>query len=591
MNPFSVVSYCQQNLPSLPSLPSALLQRRTSSNVVPVVVQTSSPSVKGSATSESSSHKQPPTSAPGPLPPHASSPSPPKFSEDRDRQLQSSLEEKDNEEERIEIAKVNKPRNNPQAILPEMEGNCTDSTDFVGSPGGTAQQQQPSASAREKEQRALRRHSSFPMVQARVLLEESDVIPKRASFDSFERSRALQSVSTEGSVKAATMVSQPRPLHLRHLRTFSSPSILPPASSLTDKPLAVTTALPNIPAVCPMVDQAHGDESETETVAEPEAEEEGETEEEEGEEEEEEKEVDVIVQASREIQSGTIRGLEVSEAPLPPIVPPSSLFSTPPPSPSRPEPAMTPTPVAAPAPVVIPPSPIVSAPVASAVASAVAVPSVTYVSPPRPVVKPASAASTASSFLASWQGRSRAMIPNIPRPSPLMPFRAARSVVHQVTAAGTGMIPSKAQLGAIPVAGRLMKHPVMDSTLDYIANKATERGISLGGLTSGVQDRRKLILPEDIHYRKLNKTLIHQAMTLSVLAVQKEELSKAIDDEAGDDAFELYLAAISTLLHALPCKLHLLFFWSDSILERLLFLDLVELTNNLCYCIAYSRNV
>ncbi|KAF9292456.1 hypothetical protein BGZ68_005139 [Mortierella alpina] len=142
-------------------------------------------------------------------------------------------------------------------------------------------------------------------------------------------------------------------------------------------------------------------------------------------------------------------------------------------------------------------------------------------------------------------------MPTIPRPSPLMTFQAARSVVHSVTSVGTGFIPSKEQLGSIPVAGRILNHPVMDSTLSYIATKASERGISLHALTGGV-DPKKLIQPEDVPYRKLNKKLIHQAMTLSVLALQKEELSKTIDDEAGDDAFELYLAAINTLLHALP---------------------------------------
>ncbi|GJJ72953.1 hypothetical protein EMPS_05311 [Entomortierella parvispora] len=528
MNPFSVVSYCQQNLSSLPSLPSALLQRRTSSNVVHVVVQTSSPSVTGSAPSL---HKQVPTSAHGgPLPPHASSPSPPPtFPADSDRQLQPPQNEKEKEDKEAEINRVNKPRNNPQAILPEMEGKgdrcCSDSP-----PEGTAQQQQQqqqSVSARIKEQKKeLRRHSSVPMAQTSALFE-AEAIPKRASFDS-ERSRVLESISTVGSIKATTMVSQPRPLHLRHLRTFSSPAILHPAPSLDDKPLSVTsTPLLNIPAVCPTVDQAQVDDSESEIVAELESEEErGEADEEEDQEgeqhqEEDEEEVEECVQS--EIKQETIRDLEVPKTPLPPIVPPPSLLSTPSSSISRSEPIMAPAPHAA---------------------------LTLWWSLPCPLSTHRT--SLRSHLQLRFPGRSRAMIPNIPRPSPLMPFRAARSVVHQVTAAGTGMIPSKEQLGAIPVAGRFMKHPVMDSTLDYIANKATERGISLGGLTSGVQDRRKLILPEDIHYRKLNKTLIHQAMTLSVLAVQKEELSKAIDDEAGDDAFELYLAAINTLLHALP---------------------------------------
>ncbi|KAF9938434.1 hypothetical protein BGZ65_012836 [Modicella reniformis] len=147
--------------------------------------------------------------------------------------------------------------------------------------------------------------------------------------------------------------------------------------------------------------------------------------------------------------------------------------------------------------------------------------------------------------------------------SPLMPFRAARSVVSSVTSVGTGLLPtvsttkgllpSMEQLGAIPVAGRILNHPVMDSTLNYIANKASERGISLASLTGGV-DPRYAILPEDMPYRQLNKSMVQQAMTLAVLAVQKEEQSKSMDDEAGDDAFELYLAAINTLLHALPLE-------------------------------------
>ena len=162
-------------------------------------------------------------------------------------------------------------------------------------------------------------------------------------------------------------------------------------------------------------------------------------------------------------------------------------------------------------------------------------------SPLAPVssVTPASA-----SFLSSW-GRSKAMIPHLPRPSPLMSFHAARKVVTSVKSVGTGLIPSKEQLESIPVAGRILAHPVMDSTLHYIASKTTHRGIPW-------VDPRKVIKPEDIQYRKLNKKLVQQAMTLSVLAVQKEELSRAIEDEAGDDAFELYLAAITTLMHALP---------------------------------------
>ncbi|KAF8946391.1 hypothetical protein BGZ52_008765, partial [Haplosporangium bisporale] len=158
---------------------------------------------------------------------------------------------------------------------------------------------------------------------------------------------------------------------------------------------------------------------------------------------------------------------------------------------------------------------------------------------------PVSSVTPAStSFLSSW-GRSKAMMPHLPRPSPLMSFHAARKVVTSVKSVGTGLIPSKEQLESIPVAGRILAHPVMDSTLHYIASKTTHRGIPW-------VDPRKVIKPEDIQYRKLNKKLVQQAMTLSVLAVQKEELSRAIEDEAGDDAFELYLTAITTLMHALP---------------------------------------
>ncbi|GJJ73341.1 hypothetical protein EMPS_05699 [Entomortierella parvispora] len=155
---------------------------------------------------------------------------------------------------------------------------------------------------------------------------------------------------------------------------------------------------------------------------------------------------------------------------------------------------------------------------------------------PSPSTTPPSSPSL--SFLTTWQGR----LPSIPRPSPMTPFRAARKVVTSVTAVGSGLLPSKEQLGSIPVAGRIIKHPVMDSTLNYIASKTTHRKES------------KPISPEDIHYRKLNKKLVDQAITLASLAIEKEELSKTLDDEEGDDAFELYLAAISTLMHAIPIE-------------------------------------
>ncbi|KAF9099558.1 hypothetical protein BGX23_001200 [Mortierella sp. AD031] len=129
----------------------------------------------------------------------------------------------------------------------------------------------------------------------------------------------------------------------------------------------------------------------------------------------------------------------------------------------------------------------------------------------------------------------------------MTPFRAAKKVVTSVTSVGTGLLPSKEQLGSIPVAGRILKHPVMDSTLTYIASKTT-----LGGKRAGSES--KLITSEDAPYLKLNRKLIDQSITLATLAIEKEDLSKTMDDEAADDAFELYLAAIATLMHSLPIE-------------------------------------
>lgn len=157
---------------------------------------------------------------------------------------------------------------------------------------------------------------------------------------------------------------------------------------------------------------------------------------------------------------------------------------------------------------------------------------------PSPSTTPPS--SPSPSFLATW-GR----LPSIPRPSPMTPFRAARKVVTSVTSVGTGLLPSKEQLESIPVAGRILKHPVMDSTLTYIASKTTGRG---------KETESKIISPEDAPYLKLNKKLVDQSISLASLAMEKEEQYKTLDDDAGDDAFELYLAAISTLMHALPIE-------------------------------------
>ena len=76
-----------------------------------------------------------------------------------------------------------------------------------------------------------------------------------------------------------------------------------------------------------------------------------------------------------------------------------------------------------------------------------------------------------------------------------------------------------------------------------------------------------------------------QSITLSALAIEREEQSKYVDDEAGDDAFELYLTAIATLMHALPsmsCFVHEIFCFSAALVSFyltllcLIVIDLVE---------------
>ncbi|KAG0225875.1 hypothetical protein BGW41_004473 [Actinomortierella wolfii] len=186
-----------------------------------------------------------------------------------------------------------------------------------------------------------------------------------------------------------------------------------------------------------------------------------------------------------------------------------------------------------------------SAPLVPSTAAAAKATEPVTVVPPTPPASPPVAVETKSS--PSFLGR-------IPRPSPLGPLRAAQRVVSSVTQAGSGLLPSKDQLESLPVAGRILKHPVMDSTLNYIASKTP-------GLNQ--RDQRRLFDPHhdgspltaaDEHYRKLNRRLVEHAMTLSALAIEKEALSKTGEDEAGDDAFELYLAAIATLVHALPIE-------------------------------------
>ncbi|KAF9171056.1 hypothetical protein BGX21_003422, partial [Mortierella sp. AD011] len=528
MNPFNVVSYCQSNLPTLPSLPSSLLQRRSSTNVVNVVVQTSP------TTPRKHSLKQPISHAPHtPIP--------------------NVLEDK--EEVPKPINTVNKPRNNPQAILPEFEKNDGD-LDLRFAQGTNESENNLSDNLNrhtihslpisattdninrddQLKRKPLQRPVSFHTVHT------TPVPSERTSIDGADRAKVLKP-SPSDAVQATTMISQPRPMHLRHSRSNSTPLItssplLKPSSK--SSPSSLSTSTSNIPVSSSEVNQKDHQFEQEEPIQQQEKDE--------GKEEEKVKEQSnlSLPQASIAVQAETSKPLFVAAPSIPtlnaPSIVPSTRVSASQPSATEQKMSTpTPLPTVAPAPNVPVSSP---APTPSPALILPKPDAPSTPAPPSPSM--ASAASAASSFLSSWQGRSRTMIPTIPRPSPLMSFSAARSVVNTMTSAGTGLLPSKEQLGSLPVAGRILNHPVMDSTLTYIATKASERGISLGLNT------KNLIAPEDVPYRKLNKKLVQQAMTLSVLAVQKEEQSKAIDDEAGDDAFELYLAAVNTLLHALP---------------------------------------
>ncbi|KAI1315663.1 hypothetical protein EDD11_000556 [Mortierella claussenii] len=625
MNPFSVVSYCQSNLPSIPSV---LLQRRTSSATSVHAVVHTSPLATGNAPSRkpvlSSSQPQQQHS----VHPHAPTTMTTTMTAVKDEQEhQQQQEEQAHDHPLATPSIISKPRSNPQAILPELEKTSdedyyrrfADSMDAPQEGDPNADQQHNKVNEHSissipipattsapaggtgdlKSQRGLlQRHTSFHAIHVSPMVHE--VTPARASMDSYDRARILKP-SPADTVQATTMVSHPRPIHLRHTRSSSTPNATAIPSSPLLKPslvnarsrLSASVSTPNIPTTTAA---AHQDET-------------------------------LVI--SGEGEEGTVDGqldsgygqrrmpdaARIPEAPvkLPPpqaILPESiseltesqiaiaqalkfaeaqqapkkAILLTPPPTPtlsatstgdsgktsasSSVSPLLAPaaTPSTSALGIATPPSSPVTTPVATATVTPAkamkATPATTPKSLSPSISRPISSAltspaisptptSTTSSFLTSWQGRSRAMIPTIPRPSPLMPFRAARSVVHSVTSVGTGLLPSKEQLGSIPVAGRILKHPVMDSTLTYIAAKASERGISLSALTGSVHSKT-LIAPEDIPYRKLNKKLMQQAMTLSILAMQKEEESKAMDDEAGDDAFELYLAAINTMLHALP---------------------------------------
>lgn len=651
MNPFSVVSHIQSNLPSLPT---ALLQRRKSA-VVNVVVH-SSPLTKTTPSTTTTTTTT--TTRTHPLPPHAPT----------STTTTTIVEEHKEEQELTEqapaaiVASVpNKPRNNPQAIIGNFDGATeaeiklatVDLSTDLGSKNlnrhsiHIMQVSTPPVVAEEKnlQRIALRRHTSFPTpntVQSSHANDSNGLPERAASLDGYDRAKILKS-SPSDAVQATTMISQPRPSHLRHTRSSSLPHSLgapaqsPRSPATVPTPHAPASLLSNIPPVdSSMVDS----DDESEEDSEDSVEDSEEDSEEDGAEEHPEDQdqssqprsqfgsaSDPNAAAAAPVLAASTLGKEAvivtppaspslnaaataSKAPITvpvstpaPIVVAPAPLSPPTSSPPSPSPRKTTSTSSTPAPIMVvshqnspsipPSSPIhsvtyvspttssttttskttttttttttatvspsaapVPSPVSIATPSTPSTPS-TPPSAPAPVTTaatatpPASSPSTASSFLSAWQGRSRAMIPTIPRPSPLMPFRAARKVVSSVTTAGSGLLPTKEQLNSIPVAGRILSHPVMDSTLSYIAEKASERGIDLHALTGGI-DPKKLIRPEDVPYRKLNKTMIHQAMTLSVLAVQKEELSKAMDDEDGDDAFELYLAAVNTLLHSLP---------------------------------------
>ncbi|KAG0235705.1 hypothetical protein BGX31_004178 [Mortierella sp. GBA43] len=348
-----------------------------------------------------------------------------------------------------------------------------------------------------------------------------------------EHMRVLRQ-ATVGTVQSTTMVSKPRPMHLRHTRSSSTPALL------VSSPLKSPEPTKRRESITPATeDESVNDEDDEDTEVEQESEHtklhpsQGVP----------PRATTSVVPSAGERDLATKTNNTPSEMPKVLATP-----ATPAAAPVAPQP--TPAPITTPAPA---PAPAVTQePVSKDEMPA----------PTESTSAATAAAAAASSFLSSWSGRSKAMIPSIPRPSPLMPFRAARSVVSSVTSVGTGLLPtvsstkglslpSKEQLSAIPIAGRILNHPAMDSALNYVADKASERGISLAALTGGI-DPRYAILPEDIPYRQLNKSMVQQAMTLAALAVQKEENSKSMDDEASDDAFELYLAALSTMLHALP---------------------------------------
>ncbi|KAG0023600.1 hypothetical protein BGZ82_010692 [Podila clonocystis] len=553
MNAFSVVS-------------STLLRRATSSNLVPT---TSTPTTTTTTTTTTATPSPPP-----PIP-----------------------------KDEVEKVKVSKHSNAPHAVLPEYVSETRQSFDGISFPNGCSVDSEAINTNDDNinDRKANINRHSVPIMsvtttptatvyespKARKIVPatvhttprsslppspspSSDfcsslpplpmptIAPARASMDSYLDRARIINPSPADTVLATTMVSHPRRRQM-HKKSASTSVLLPlphsHQSQYTSSPLTSSAiassfephrafgsySLPHIPSL-----STPQGTSDIETVILGAAPKQPQTLQN-NEEVPEDENVDEA--SSSEDESGEKRARAVAAAaafaastvivkPEPEPVSPALVEAVPPPVEIK---APLPFPVeSVPEPKIDIPAPIEVAPFSAPLTLPEEVSS--------PLESPVSSVTPAStSFLSSW-GRSKGMMPHLPRPSPLMSFHAARKVVtSSVKSVGTGLIPSKEQLESIPVAGRILSHPVMDSTLHYIASKTTHRGIPW-------VDPRKVIKPEDIQYRKLNKKLVQQAMTLSVLAVQKEELSRAIEDEAGDDAFELYLAAITTLMHALPIE-------------------------------------
>ncbi|KAF9299994.1 hypothetical protein BGZ74_008419 [Mortierella antarctica] len=552
MNAFSVVS-------------STLLRRVTSNNLVPT---TSTPTTNTTTTTTATATDSPPTAIP---------------------------------KDEVEGGKVSKHSNAPHAVLPEYISETRQSFDGISFSNGYGVDFTIDTNGNIDDCKAdISRHSVpimsvtttptatiYESPKARKIvpatvhttprsslppspspssefcsslppLPSPTIEPARASMDSYlDRARIIKP-SPADTVLATTMVSHPRrrqmhkksastsvliPLPYSHQSQYTSSPLASPAIAPSFEPHAAfgSSTLPHIPSLS--TPQGTSDIEAAILSTAPKQPQTLQNNEDEAPEDE-----SVDEASSSEDESGEKRARAVAAAAA---FAASTVIAKSEPEPEPPAPVVVvlpPVEIKAPLPLVVEsvPEPKIDIPAPTEVAP-VSAPQTMPEEISSPLESPVSSVTPVSaSFLSSW-GRSKAMMPHLPRPSPLMSFHAARKVVTSVKSVGTGLIPSKEQLESIPVAGRILAHPVMDSTLHYIASKTTHRGIPW-------VDPRKVIKPEDIQYRKLNKKLVQQAMTLSVLAVQKEELSRAIEDEAGDDAFELYLAAITTLMHALPIE-------------------------------------